>query len=53
MSVTPSNPAHSVRGPCYSVAKGATPVLSSEEATTLLTGVDVSCSGRCAAPRVH
>ena len=40
--VMPSNPAHSVRGPRHSVSKGVTPVLSSEEATTLLTGMDVS-----------
>jgi integrase/recombinase XerD len=35
--VMPSNPAHSVRGPRHSVSKGVTPVLSSEEATALLT----------------
>src|SRR5580704_15328212 len=40
--VMPSNPAHSVRGPRHSVSKGATPVLSSEEATALLTGMNVS-----------
>ena len=40
--VIPSNPAHAVRGPRYSVSKGATPVLSSEEATELLKGMDVS-----------
>src|SRR6202140_3160870 len=40
--VLPSNPAHSVRGPRHSVSKGVTPVLSSEEATALLTGMDVS-----------
>src|SRR6202162_398040 len=40
--VMPSNPAHSVRGPRHSVSKGVTPVLSSEEATALLTGMDVS-----------
>ena len=40
--VTPSNPAHSVRGPRHSVTKGVTPVLSAEEATALLTGMDVS-----------
>jgi site-specific recombinase XerD len=40
--VMPTNPAHSVRGPRHSVTKGATPVLSSEEATALLTGMDVS-----------
>src|SRR5450755_3011611 len=37
-----ANPAHAVRGPRHSVSKGATPVLSSEEATALLTGKDVS-----------
>src|ERR1700681_1081970 len=40
--VMPSSPAHSVRGPRHSVSKGVTPVLSSEEATALLTGMDVS-----------
>jgi integrase/recombinase XerD len=40
--VMPSNPAHSVRGPRHSVSKGSTPVLSCEEATALLTGMDVS-----------
>ena len=40
--VVPSNPAHAVRGPRHSVSKGATPVLSSEEATALLTGMHVS-----------
>jgi site-specific recombinase XerD len=40
--VVPVNPAHSVRGPRYSVNKGVTPVLSSEEATALLAGMDVS-----------
>jgi site-specific recombinase XerD len=40
--VMPTNPAHSVRGPRHSVTKGSTPVLSSEEATSLLTGMDVS-----------
>src|ERR1700677_1746040 len=40
--VMPSNPAHSVRGPRHSVSKGSTPVLSSEEATALLTGMDIS-----------
>jgi integrase/recombinase XerD len=37
-----SNPAHSVWGPRHSVSKGVTPVLSSEEATALLAGMDVS-----------
>jgi integrase/recombinase XerD len=40
--VMPTNPAHSVRGPRHSVTKGVTPVLSSEEATALLTGMHVS-----------
>ena len=40
--VVPVNPAHSVRGPRHSVSKGVTPVLSSEEATALLSGMDVS-----------
>jgi integrase/recombinase XerD len=40
--VVPVNPAHSVRGPRHSVSKGVTPVLSSEEATALLEGTDVS-----------
>jgi len=40
--VVPSNPAHAVRGPRHSVTKGVTPVLSSEEATALLVGMDVS-----------
>ena len=38
----PTNPAHSVRGPRHSVTKGSTPVLSSEDATALLTGMYVS-----------
>ena len=40
--VMPSNPAHSVRGPRHSVTKGSTKVLSSEEATSLLTNMDVT-----------
>ncbi len=40
--VMPTNPAHSVRGPRHSVTKGVTPVLSSEEAAALFTGMDVS-----------
>jgi integrase/recombinase XerD len=40
--IIPSNPAHSVRGPRYSTSKGKTPVLSSEEATALLKGMNVS-----------
>jgi integrase/recombinase XerD len=40
--VVPVNPAHSVRGPRYSVSKGITPVLFSEEASALLAGMDIS-----------
>ena len=40
--VMPSNPAHSVRGPRHSVSKGSTPVLSSDEATTLLESIAVT-----------
>jgi site-specific recombinase XerD len=40
--VVPSNPAHAVRGPRYSVSKGSTPVLSSDEARELLRGMDIS-----------
>ena len=40
--VVPINPAHSVRGPRYSVSKGITPVLSSGEASAPLSGMDVS-----------
>jgi integrase/recombinase XerD len=40
--VVRSNPAHSLRGPRYSVSKGSTPVLSSDEARELLKGMDIS-----------
>jgi site-specific recombinase XerD len=40
--VVPSNPAHSVRGPRHSVDKGATPVISSEEARELLDSMDAT-----------
>ena len=40
--VMPTNPAHSVRGPRHSVSKGSTKVLSSEEATALLTNMNVT-----------
>lgn len=40
--VLASNPAHSVRGPRHSVMKGATAVISSEEARELLASMDVS-----------
>ncbi len=38
--VIPSNPAHAVRGPRYSVSKGATAVISSAEARALLDSMD-------------
>jgi integrase/recombinase XerD len=47
--VMPTNPAHSVRGPRHSVTKGVTPVLSSEEATALLTGM--GCFNGCGSAR--
>jgi integrase/recombinase XerD len=37
--ITPSNPAHSVRGPKYVVKKGKTPVWSRENAKTLLDSI--------------
>ena len=40
--VLPSTPAHSVRGPRHSVSKGATAVISSEEARELLDSIDTS-----------
>jgi integrase/recombinase XerD len=40
--IVQGNPAHSVRGPRYSVSKGVTPVLSSEEARELLESMDAS-----------
>ncbi len=40
--VMPTNPASSVRGPRHSVKKGKTPVLSAEEARTLLDSIDTS-----------
>ena len=39
--VIPTNPAHSVRGPRYSVTKGSTKVLASAEATALLKSIAV------------
>lgn len=38
--VIPINPASSVRGPRHSMKKGATPVLSADEARTLLASID-------------
>lgn len=40
--VIASNPAHAVRGPRYSVNKGKTPVISTEEARHLLETMDIS-----------
>lgn len=40
--VIPTNPASSVRGPKHSVRKGKTPVLTAEEARTLLDSIDTS-----------
>jgi site-specific recombinase XerD len=40
--VVPSNPAASVRGPKYSVKKGKTPVLTAEEARTLLDSIELT-----------
>jgi site-specific recombinase XerD len=40
--VMPANPASSVRGPRHSVKKGKTPVLSADEARTLLDSIDTS-----------
>ncbi len=37
-----SNPAHAVRGPRHSVIKGATTVMSSQEATEFLASIDAS-----------
>jgi integrase/recombinase XerD len=40
--VVPSNPASSVRGPKHSVSVGSTPVLTADEARTLLDSIDTS-----------
>ena len=40
--VMPTNPASSVRGPRHSVKKGKTPVLSADEARSLLDAIDAS-----------
>jgi site-specific recombinase XerD len=40
--VMPTNPASSVRGPKHSVKRGKTPVLTAEEARTLLDAIDTS-----------
>lgn len=40
--IVPMNPAHSVRGPAYTIKKGKTPVLSREDARALLDSIDTS-----------
>lgn len=40
--VIASNPAHAVRGPRHSVMKGATTVISSQEASAFLSSIDTS-----------
>ncbi len=40
--ILPTNPTSSVRGPRYSTKKGKTPVLTADEARTLLDSIDVS-----------
>jgi integrase/recombinase XerD len=40
--IIPTNPAHAVRGPRHSVIKGATSVMSSQEATAFLNSIDTA-----------
>jgi site-specific recombinase XerC len=40
--VIDTNPAHSVRGPRYTVKKGKTPVLTTEEAHALLESIPIT-----------
>ena len=40
--ILPVNPASSVRGPRYSVSRGATPVLSGDQASELLQSIDTA-----------
>lgn len=40
--VIPFNPAHAVRGPKHSVKRGKTPVLSEEQARTLIQSIDTN-----------
>lgn len=40
--VTPTNPAHAVRGPKHSQRRGKTPVLQADEARTLIDSIDVT-----------
>ena len=51
--ITPSNPAHSVRGPKYVVKKGKTPVWSREDAKTLLRLNPQGFGVRIARPGAH
>jgi integrase/recombinase XerD len=41
-SLIEANPAHSVRGPRYTVKKGKTPVLTAEEAHALLESIPIT-----------
>jgi hypothetical protein len=41
-NVIEANPAHSVRGPRYTVKKGKTPVLTAEEAHALLESIPIT-----------
>ena len=43
--IVPMNPASSVRGPKHIVKKGKTPVLTADEARTLLNSIDVTTIG--------
>lgn len=43
--IVPTNPASSVRGPKHVVRKGKTPVLTAEEARTLIDSIDVATIG--------
>jgi site-specific recombinase XerD len=48
--IVPTNPASVVRGPKYSVKKGKTPILSADEARTLLDSIETQHTPGC--PRV-
>jgi integrase family protein with SAM-like domain len=50
--ITPSNPAHAVRGPKYVVKKGKTPVWSREDSKTLLDSI-LNCHAICHPCRSH
>jgi site-specific recombinase XerD len=50
--IIPMNPAAAVRGPKHSVKKGKTPVLSADEARTLLDMIETSHSPTSLVPRI-